>query len=149
MNKTKRAIPLVLMLALAAPGDAMADASVEDIVDDRALAMKKMEKAIKGITRALEGDWDQAYVSGKADFIKAEVARMPSRFPKGSMTDLSDALPDIWKKWKKFEKAVKDTDKRAAQLVAAAKSGKPDRVLDALRKLNKSCAACHGKFRAK
>lgn len=59
----------------------------------------------------------------------------------------TDAKPDIWAKWAKFERAIADYEEAARGLEAAAKSGDGAAVGKAVKALGKSCGGCHKPFR--
>jgi cytochrome c556 len=59
----------------------------------------------------------------------------------------TDAKPEIWSDWPKFEKAVADYEKAAQNLAAAAQGGDPAATGGAVKALGDSCGGCHEKFR--
>lgn len=145
--------PLVFMLmvglALVLAAPVQAGPSVEDLVDDRMDAMKGMERALRDISDSLAGvlPYDPSEALKQAKQVQGECGKIIQRFPKGSLTEDSDALPKIWKQKKKFDKRAKEATKRAGQLVRAVKADDRGRVADTLKKLNKTCSNCHSVFR--
>jgi cytochrome c556 len=59
----------------------------------------------------------------------------------------TDAKPEIWQDWAKFEKAIADYQEAARGLQTAAASGDPAAVGPAMKALGKSCGGCHKPFR--
>ena len=59
----------------------------------------------------------------------------------------TDAKPEIWQDWAKFEKAIADYEEAARGLQTAATSGDPAAVGPAMKALGKSCGGCHKPFR--
>jgi cytochrome c556 len=59
----------------------------------------------------------------------------------------TDAKPEIWKDWAKFEKAVADYESAAQGLASAAAGSDPAAVGAAMKTLGKSCSGCHKPFR--
>jgi cytochrome c556 len=59
----------------------------------------------------------------------------------------TDAKPEIWQDWAKFEKAIADYQKAARGLAEAASAKDPSGVGPAMKKLGKSCSGCHKPFR--
>lgn len=68
-------------------------------------------------------------------------------FKKNVSTEWTDAKPDIWTDWKKFESAIADFEEAARNLEAAAKGSDPSAVGPAMKALGKSCGGCHKPFR--
>lgn len=59
----------------------------------------------------------------------------------------TDAKPEIWQDWAKFETAIADYEKAAVELAAAAKGSDPAATGLAVRALGESCGGCHDSFR--
>lgn len=59
----------------------------------------------------------------------------------------TDAKPEIWSDWAKFEKAIADYEKAATNLAAAAKGSDPAATGAAVKALGESCGGCHESFR--
>jgi cytochrome c556 len=68
-------------------------------------------------------------------------------FKENVPTDATDAKPQIWEDWAKFESKIGDFEKAARNLEAAAKSGDAAAVGPAMKALGKSCGGCHKPFR--
>jgi len=59
----------------------------------------------------------------------------------------TDAKPEIWSDWAKFERAIADFEKAATNLAAAAKGTDGAATGQAVRALGESCTGCHDPFR--
>lgn len=59
------------------------------------------------------------------------------------------AKPEIWTDTVEFDKALQNLLDKSAALAAAAKTGDPDKLKDAVQDTRKACKGCHEKFRAK
>lgn len=59
----------------------------------------------------------------------------------------TDAKAEIWSDWAKFEQAIADFEKAAANLATSAKGSDPAAVGLAVRALGESCGGCHDPFR--
>jgi cytochrome c556 len=59
----------------------------------------------------------------------------------------TDAKPEIWQDWAKFERAIADYRQAAADLAAAAKGSDPAATGAAVKALGESCGGCHESFR--
>ena len=68
-------------------------------------------------------------------------------FKENVETDATDAKPEIWQDWEKFESKIADFEKAARNLETAAKGGDPASVGPAMKALGKSCGDCHKLFR--
>ena len=78
----------------------------------------------------------------------AESAALIAPAFKKQITDgPTDAKPEIWQDWAKFEKAIADFTEAARGLQTAAAGGDPAAVGPAMKALGKSCGGCHKPFR--
>ncbi len=68
-------------------------------------------------------------------------------FKKNVTTKMTDAKPEIWEDWAKFEKVIADFEKAARDMEAAAKGGDMAAIGGAAKALGKSCGGCHKPFR--
>lgn len=68
-------------------------------------------------------------------------------FKKNVETKMTDAKPEIWEDWTKFESAIADFKKAAENMEAAAKGGDMAAIGSAAKALGKSCGGCHKQFR--
>lgn len=59
----------------------------------------------------------------------------------------TDAKPEIWQDWAKFERAIADYQRAASDLAAAAKGSDPAATGAAVKALGESCSGCHESFR--
>jgi cytochrome c556 len=59
----------------------------------------------------------------------------------------TDARPEIWSDWAKFEAAAADFEKAATNLAMAANGSDSGAVGLAVRALGESCGGCHDSFR--
>ena len=78
----------------------------------------------------------------------AEIAQLIGpAFKKNVATDATDAKPEIWQDWAKFEAAIADFEKAARNLEATAAGSDPSAVGPAMKALGKTCGDCHDAFR--
>ena len=59
----------------------------------------------------------------------------------------TDAKPEVWQDWGKFEQAIADYEKAATALAGAAKGSDPAATGAAVKALGESCTGCHDSFR--
>lgn len=127
---------------LATAGGAMAAGEIAA----RQEAMKGVGGAMKAIKAAVEGN-QAADAVAPAEKIAATMQKVPGLFPKGSDAGETDAKPEIWDEWAKFEKAAADAGAAAAQLAVVAKGGDAAATGEAMKALGGACGACHKPFR--
>jgi cytochrome c556 len=68
-------------------------------------------------------------------------------FKKNVATEMTDAKPEIWQDWAKFEEAITTFEKAAGDMAAAADGGDGAAIGAAVKALGKSCGGCHKAFR--
>ena len=119
-----------------------------DVVADRQRLMK-----LNGAS------WQDAQAKAKAGNVEAiavnaetlaiNAGHIPTLFPQGSLTDKSNAKPEIWEKRAEFESAAKNLETWAVKLRDAARS-KDAQATEAVMKDfgRQTCDGCHTPFRA-
>ncbi|HIF94646.1 MAG TPA: cytochrome c [Myxococcales bacterium] len=68
-------------------------------------------------------------------------------FKKNVPTEATDAKPEIWQDWAKFEMAIADYEKAARDLASAAETNDMKTMVPLVKALGKSCGGCHKSFR--
>ncbi len=156
--------PAALFL-LCLPLAAAAHSGATGIVKERMDRMKDIGRATKVIAGMFKGDqpYDAAAVRAAADAI-AELAgpAMTEKFPAGSLDKPTEALPEIWRDWARFEQMAEDLRREAAAVSALAANGPAqfgegylfDTSSDApagpaATRMLATCRACHQAFRQK
>src|SRR5690606_8002760 len=117
-----------------------------DVIAERQEAMKTTGDAIKAIKAAVDGD-KPADAVAPAETIAAVMKKVPGLFPQGSGEGKTDAKPEIWADWAKFEESAAGTAIAAEKLALVAKSGDTGATADALKALGGACGTCHKPFR--
>ena len=141
------AVVAAVALAATACATARAQRSPDDIVAERQQVMKQNGDAWKNVQdSAKAGNW--AAVASNADVMAKNAAKIPSLFPKGSMTDKSKAKPEIWEKWAEFESTAKKMEAEAVKLRTAAAGGNAQGSQEIIKDFGRNaCGACHTPFR--
>jgi cytochrome c556 len=87
-------------------------------------------------------------IAVNAETIALNAMHIPLLFPQGSLTDKSNAKPEIWEKRAEFEGAAKNLQAWAEKLRDTAKT-KDAAATEAVMKDfgRQTCAACHTAFR--
>lgn len=133
--------------ALAVVGTTAAvSASTEDPVAVRQELMKRAGTAIKAIKAAAKAGAPADAVE-PANTIATALDRFPSLFPEGSDVGETEAKPEIWSEWTRFEQAASGGAVAAQRLAAVAQSGNGDDLGEALKTLAGACSGCHKPFR--
>lgn len=78
------------------------------------------------------------------------LSQMPLEgFVQGSDVGETDAKPEIWSQWPKFESRMKDFQTESAKLMQVAKTGDQGAIKAQFGATTKTCKACHDDFRIK
>ena len=141
------------MTLVSIAGLAMAHTGATGIVKERMDGMGRVAAAAKQINGALEQDpVDREIVSAAARIIASEGGHvMLDRFPEGSMPEVSEARPEIWTNWPRFEALARATTQRADRLaqLASAPNTSREEFDQAFSDLRQICSDCHAEFRIK
>ena len=130
--------------AQSADGDAGSSA---DVKQEREAGFKANKRDMALIKDALSNG-DLKAVIAPANEMAAFGAKIPGLFPPGSGGGfLSGPKDEVWKDFSGFEQKAKDFQANAQGLADAAKAGDGNLTLDAYRKVQESCAACHKAYR--
>jgi cytochrome c556 len=86
-------------------------------------------------------------IAGHAQQMAEAAALIAPAFKRPITEGPTDAKPEIWSDWARFERAIEDYEKAARGLAAAATSADPASVGPAMKALGKSCGGCHKPFR--
>lgn len=118
-----------------------------DVVADRQRLMK-----LNGAS------WADAQAKFKAGNIEAiavnaetmalNAMHIPALFPEGSLTEKSNAKPEIWQQWAEFEAAAKNMQAWAERLRDAARTKDATATEAVVKDFGRqACGACHTPFR--
>ena len=124
----------------------------QDVIEQREKLMESNDKAVKAI-RAAAKEKDYATLEVKAKEIMDSMGTVLDLFPKGSISEKSEAHPDIWDKWDEFSKHPGKV-KEAAEGLAKAAAAKDDAQINAQVKAigglgSGACGGCHLSFNKK
>lgn len=146
MLSTTLALTALSLLLIPTPG------LPQDVIEQREKLMESNDKAVKAI-RVAAKEMDYTTLQVKAKDIMDSMDRMLDLFPKGSISEKSNAHPDIWDRWDEFSKhpgKVREAAE-ALQKAAAAKDGAQiSAQVKALGGLGSgACGGCHLSFNKK
>ena len=124
----------------------------QDVIEKRQKLMESNDDANKAI-RAAAKQMDYATLEAKAKEIRDSMDTLLDLFPKGSLSEESEAHPDIWDKWDEFSKHP-GTVKAVAEALRKAAAAKDDAQINAQVKAmgglgSGACGGCHVSFNKK
>jgi cytochrome c556 len=118
-----------------------------DVVADRQRIMRLQGTEMTDIQNKLKAGNIQG-IAGNAEVLAITSMQIPSLFPEGSLTDKSNAKPEIWVRWGEFEATAKNMTIWSERLRDAAKNKDQAAVTDTLKDYGRvTCASCHDTFR--
>ena len=125
----------------------------QSVIDKRQQIMEDNDEANKAIRAALK-EKDYATIEAKAKLIADSMGPdLLNLFPKGSLSEKSEAHPDIWTKWDQFTKDLTKT-KDVAESLRKAAAAKDEAEVSAQVKAmgglgSGACGGCHLSFNKK
>ena len=124
----------------------------QDVIEKRQKLMESNDDANKAI-RAAAKVKDYATLEVKAKVIMDNMGTVLDLFPKGSLSETSEAHPDIWDKWDEFSKHPGKV-KAVAEALRKAAAAKDDAQINAQVKAmgglgSGACGGCHVSFNKK
>ncbi|HTY76283.1 MAG TPA: cytochrome c [Candidatus Bathyarchaeia archaeon] len=118
-----------------------------DIVADRQRIMRLQGSEMTEIQAKVKAGNIQG-IASNAEVLAITSMQITSLFPEGSLSDKSNAKPDIWQRWSEFEASAKNMTIWSERLRDAAKNKDDKAVADILKDYGRvTCAACHDTFR--
>jgi cytochrome c556 len=134
------------------PVASAADSKPEDAVKYRQSVYTIIGWNFKPIGAMVKGEvpFDAAAVARHAQYVEMMSKAAPEGFPKGSGPDAvkdTEAKPEIWTNWGKFETKMNDFQQEAAHLAEVAKTGDEKAIKAQFGKTAETCKACHKEFR--
>ena len=131
--------------------DAVAHMGATGVVKQRMELMVSLGKAMKSLNAMIRGktDLDPDNAESAARLIQKHGAQMTKMFPKGSMQAPTEARPEIWTDWERFQALASSMEAEAGKLAAAGRSGDRKAIALQFRRVGKVCSSCHKDFRRK
>lgn len=138
---------LALGLAAGCASKGMSKMGSGDVVADRQRLMKLNGASWADIQAKVKaGNFDAIAVNAETLALNAE--HIPALFPEGSLTEKSNAKPEIWQKWAEFQQAAKKLQVEAEKLRDASKAKNAQLTQDIVKDFGKNtCGSCHTPFR--
>lgn len=118
-----------------------------DLVADRQRLMKVQGAQMADIQAKVKAGNIQG-IASNAEVLAITSMQIPSLFPEGSLSDKSNAKPDIWTRWSEFEASARNMTIWSERLRDAAKNKDQRVVDDVLKDYGRvTCVTCHDTFR--
>jgi cytochrome c556 len=129
--------------ALGIAGTALA----QDVITARRDGLKGMGAHLEAIKAVSDARGDPRPVVGRIDEMIVFFNGLPARFPEGSGTGNTRALPTIWSDREGFERAAANMVAQLQALRAVAASGDAAALPAAFQQTGATCGACHRPYR--
>lgn len=146
-NATLVASLSALLAAGCATSQSASKVGSGDVVADRQRLMK-LNGASWADAQAKFKAGNIEAIAVNAETIAINATHIPALFPQGSLTEKSNAKPEIWQKWSEFEAAAKNLQTWAERLRDTART-KDTAATEAIVKDfgRQACGTCHTPFR--
>ncbi len=141
-EKLARNIPSVDKQSLQPDGASFAH-DREELMEAAQMARKTAGAMIRGRT-----PWNSKIAELAMRTIQSVGLAFGHKVPEGSLTDESDASPEIWKNMADFQRHVDELEERSDAAAKAARKG-PENFRPAFLSTLEACQACHKKYRLK
>lgn len=124
----------------------------QDVIEQREKLMESNDKALKAI-RVAAKEMDYATLQVKAKEIMENMGKVLDLFPKDSVSEKSNAHPNIWVRWDEFSKhpaKVNEAAEGLAKAAAAKDDAQIQAQVNAIGGLGSgACGGCHLSFNKK
>lgn len=133
----------VLVAGLGMAGSALA----QDVIADRREGLRGMGRSMEAIKAVTDARGDTRPLVGRVDEMIAFYQGFPARFPAGSGTGNTRALPAIWSDRAGFEQVNANMVAALQALRTAAASGDVAATTAAFNAAGATCGSCHRPYR--
>lgn len=142
-------LPLAVAGLLSGAADASAQAaSDQGVIEYRQLLMSAVGYNMGAIGSVMKYGLDRPGAIANHAQQMADAAKLvAAAFKQNVAAGKTDAKPEIWRDWAKFEQAIADYEQAASKLAVAAKGSDPAATGAAMKALGESCTGCHDPFR--
>ncbi|WP_424812673.1 cytochrome c [Roseococcus sp. YIM B11640] len=134
-----------MAVAIGGAGAAIA----QDVIADRRAGLKNAGEQFQAIKAVSDARGDLRPVAAQIDELIAFFRGLPARFPEGSGTGNTRALPAIWSDRAGFEQANANLITQLTALRALAAAGDNAAFPAAFNQTGAACGACHRVNRAR
>lgn len=137
-----------LLLSVAGFGITQAQDKDAAMIGHRQNLMRSQGFHMGSMVAILKGQWpykEDGAVLAKA--MAADAMLIVNAFKAQTADVKTDAKPDIWKEWSKFEGKVKDLQRETAKLSDIANSSDMSGLPAQVKAVGEACKSCHDDFR--
>lgn len=140
---------LLILAGAAIAGLGMAGAAIaQDVITDRREGLKGMGRHMEAIKAVSDARGDTRPLVGRVDEMIVFFNGLPARFPPGSGTGDTRALPAIWSDRSGFEQANANMVTQLQALRAVVAAGDAAALPAAFQQTGATCGSCHRPYRA-
>jgi cytochrome c556 len=144
------ALGLMALAGMAATEVAQAQGSAAEVIAQRREGLKRMGQTMEAMKPVSDARGDARAFAPRIDEMIVFFRGLPARFPAGSGTGDTKALPAIWTDWAGFETANTRLLGQLEVLKTAAASGDGAAFATAYQATGPQfCGGCHRPFRAR
>ncbi len=146
--KLRVAAGLATLLLAGATAEAFAQGG--DVIADRRAGLKRMGQHMEAMKPIADAGGDPRAMAARVDEMIVFFRGLPERFPAGSGTGDTKALPAIWTDWAGFQTANTRALGQLEVLKTAAAAGDAAGFATAFKATGPQfCGGCHRPFRAR
>jgi len=146
MTVKKTTIATAIPFSFGLSALALAHSGATGIVKERMDRFSQNKDNLK-VIKAHLAENNLAAIIPPAEQIRDWAKQMPDYFPAGSNAKPSEASPEIWVDFSRFERAAAANYQAANELILAAQSGNATATRDAFKATAATCKSCHKSFR--
>jgi len=139
---------LVILVVLAGVATSMAQDKDAAMITYRQKLMQSQALHASAMGAILKGEWpykEDGPAHAKA--LVADAMLVVNAFKTQTADVKTDAKPEIWKEWSKFEEKAKALEEAANKLAAMAGSSDMSGVPAQMKAVGEACGGCHKEFR--
>lgn len=138
---------LVVAVGAGCAGNSMGKMGSGDIVADRQRLMKLNGASLQDIQAKMKAGNVEG-IAVNAETLALNARHIPALFPEGSLTEKSNAKPEIWQRRAEFDQLAQKLQSDSEKLRDAARAKNQQLAQEMLQDLGKTtCGACHTAFR--
>ena len=138
-----------MLLAGLISGGAVVAIAQDAAIEKRTSLMKSQGGYFKALNQTAKGELPFSPDTVKAaEGVVSTSKQVAMAFKGGAPGKGSAAKSEIWSDWAGFEKAAKDFEAAAPQLVAAAQSNDAAKLGEANKTVGAACGGCHKAYKA-
>ncbi len=138
-----------LVLAVIGSGAVLAHGGAMGVVKERMKMMSFMEKRMRTMNSMLNGKspYHPERISNQSGAIARAMQDYARLFPEGSTDEPSEALPKIWKEWRRFSELAGELTSEAQSLRESAMNQGRGAANTMVQRIGRLCDSCHESFR--